>query len=98
MRLPSCARGVGVERRESIGSATTEEFGETSEVDFLVSFADRSSGYAERSLDFAKALEELLDRKVDLVTERSIQNPYFRRSVDASRRVIYDRGSEQTIV
>ena len=88
----------GVERLELFGSAATGEVEEANDIDFIVRFADRSPGYANRYLDFAEALEELLDRKVDLVTERSIQNPYFRRSVDASRRVIYDRGSEQTIV
>ena len=86
----------GVERLELFGSAATEEVEEANDIDFIVRFADRSPGYANRYLDFAKALEELLDREVDLVTERSIQNPYFRRSVDASRRVIYDRRSEET--
>ena len=86
----------GVERLELFGSAATGEVEEANDIDFIVRFADRSPGYANRYLDFAKALEELLDRKVDLVTERSIQNPYFRRSVDASRRVIYDRRSEET--
>ena len=86
----------GVERLELFGSAATGEVEEANDIDFIVRFADRSPGYATRYLDFAKALEELLDREVDLVTERSIQNPYFRRSVDASRRVIYDRRSEET--
>ena len=86
----------GVERLELFGSAATGEVEEANDIDFIVRFADRSPGYATRYLDFAEALEELLDRKVDLVTERSIQNPYFRRSVDASRRVIYDRRSEET--
>ena len=86
----------GVERLELFGSAATGEVEEANDIDFIVRFADRSPGYANRYLDFAEALEELLDREVDLVTERSIQNPYFRRSVDASRRVIYDRRSEET--
>ena len=86
----------GVERLELFGSVATGEVEEANDIDFIVRFADRSPGYATRYLDFAEALEELLDRKVDLVTERSIQNPYFRRSVDASRRVIYDRRSEET--
>ena len=86
----------GVERLELFGSAATGEVEEANDIDFIVRFADRSLGYATRYLDFAEALEELLDRKVDLVTERSIQNPYFRRSVDASRQVIYDRRSEET--
>ena len=81
----------GVERLELFGSAATGEVEEANDIDFIVRFADRSPGYATRYLDFAKALEELLDREVDLVTERSIQNPFFCRSVEASRQVLYDR-------
>jgi len=96
--LAKLCETFGVERLELFGSATTQEFGEGSDVDFIVKFADRSSGYADRYLDFAEALEELLGREIDLVTERSIRNPFFRRSVDASRQVIYDRRSEEAPV
>jgi hypothetical protein len=90
-------RTHGVERLEVFGSAVTEAFDdETSDLDFVVRFADRSSGYADRYLDFAQALEDLFGRDVDLVTERSIQNPFFRRSVDDSRLVIYDRSRQET--
>ena len=86
----------GVEHLELFGSGATDAFDEgASDLDFIVRFADRSTGYADRYLDFAQALEELLGREVDLVTERSIQNPFFRRSVDAAREVIYDRRSEE---
>lgn len=94
--LAELCETFGVERLELFGSAATEDFEEEgSDFDFIVKFADRSPGYANRYLDFAEALEEVLGREVDLVTERSIQNPFFRRSVDASREVIYDRRSEE---
>jgi predicted nucleotidyltransferase len=41
-------------------------------------------------------LEELFGRDVDLVTERSISNAYFRKAVDATREVVYDRRREET--
>ena len=75
--LAELCETFGVGRLELFGSAGTQEFGEASDVDFIVKFADRSPGYADRYLDFAEALEELLGREVDLVTERSIQNPFF---------------------
>lgn len=89
----------GVEHLELFGSGVTEAFDEkASDLDFVVRFADRSPGYADRYLNFAEALEELLSREVDLVTERSIQNPFFRRSINSSRQVIYDRRSEEASV
>ena len=96
-KVAKLCESYGVERLELFGSGGTDLFDEeTSDLDFIVRFADRSSGYADRYLNFAQALDELLGRDVDLVTERSIQNPFFRRSVDASRRMIYDRGTEET--
>ena len=64
---------------------------ETSDFDFLVSFRDSASpGYADRYLDFAEALERLLGRKVDLVTERSVRRPSFRRAIESAHEVIYE--------
>jgi len=64
--IAGLCRTYGVERLEAFGSAVTEEFDdEASDLDFVVRFADRSSGYADRYLDFAQALEELFGRDVD---------------------------------
>lgn len=90
--LHALCRQYGVERLELFGSAATEAFdAATSDLDFIVAFADKSPGYADRYLDFAEALEELFGREVDLVTERSISNPYFRQSGDVACEVVYDR-------
>ena len=48
------------------------------------------AGYADAFLVFADALEQLLGRKVDLLTERMIRNPYFRATVEASRQTVYE--------
>ena len=85
VELHRLCRKYGVERLSLFGSAATESFDPaSSDLDFVVSFADRSPGYADRYLDFAQALEQLFGRPVDLVTERSIRNPFFRQSVEDS--------------
>jgi predicted nucleotidyltransferase len=90
--IRALCRTYGVRRLELFGSAATGAFdAETSDLDFVATFADtRSPGYADRYLGFAEALEEFFGRPVDVITERSIQNPYFRQAVDASRQPIYD--------
>jgi uncharacterized protein len=82
----------GVRRLDLFGSAATGAFdATTSDLDFVATFADtRSPGYADRYLSFAEALETLFGRPVDVITERSIRNPYFRQAVEASRLPIYD--------
>jgi predicted nucleotidyltransferase len=38
----------------------------------------------------ANELERLLPRRVDLVTERSVRNPYFRQVIEATRQPVYE--------
>ena len=90
-----------VERLDLFGSAANGDFQpETSDLDFLVRFADRepTGDYADRYLDLAEAMERLFQRPVDLVTDHSVRNPYFRRVLEASRQVIYERQDTQTAV
>ena len=92
--LADLCRQHGVARLRLFGSAATERFDpDASDLDFVVAFADRSPGYADRYLDFAEALEQLFGRDVDLVTEHSVQNPYFRRSVASTQQLVYERRS-----
>jgi predicted nucleotidyltransferase len=92
-------RRYSVERLYLFGSAVAGHFDtEGSDLDFLVCFADRAptGDYADRYLGLAEDLERLLKRRVDLVTEESIRNPYFRREVESTRQLIYEQPNEQT--
>jgi predicted nucleotidyltransferase len=95
--LARLCRQFRVERLELFGSAAKGDFqADSSDVDFLVTFADARPGtYADRYLGLLLALEHLFQREIDLVTERSIRNPYFRKAVEATRQLVYDgRGEE----
>lgn len=89
--LETLARRYGVARLEVFGSAATGEFDPArSDLDFLVEFTDDPpGGMAHAYFGLLEALKSLFDRRVDLVTERSIKNPYFRESVNESRRPVY---------
>ena len=88
-----------MERLDLFGSAVTSSFQPgSSDLDFIVEFANRVPGaYLDRYLDFAEALEKLFQRPVDLITERAIQNPYFRQSADLTRQLIYERRNEEAV-
>ena len=98
-RLAEECRRFGVRRLEVFGSAARGDFDSAkSDFDFIVSFADKTPGtYADRYFDFAAAVERLLGRKIDLLTERCIRNPYFRREVEAARQIVYDERSQKAI-
>ncbi len=90
--IRALCREYRIRRLDLFGSAATDAFDSaSSDLDFVASFADtRSPGYADRYLGFAEALEALFGRAVDVVTERSIRNPYFRQAIEAARQPVYD--------
>ena len=99
--LAELCRRFRVSRLYLFGSGATGRFDSSrSDLDFLVTFADRrpTGEYADRYLDFADGLENLLGRRVDLVTEHSIRNPYFRREVESTRQVVYEQPSQEAPV
>ena len=90
--IRALCRAYGVRRLDLSGSAATGAFDpETSDLDFVATFADTNApNYAERYLNFADALEALLGHPVDVVIDRSIRNLHFRRAVDATRQLVHD--------
>jgi uncharacterized protein len=96
-QLAELCRRFHVKRLEIFGSAAAGAFlRESSDLDFVVDFGDQPLGsWGGLFLDFADALEELFGRHVDLIMPQSIRNPYFRRAVDASRRLVYEARSEK---
>ena len=87
--IAELCRRYKVVRLEVFGSAATgSTFNAESDIDFLYELED-GPGKLDRFLDLKDGLEELLGRTVDLVHGPSIDNPYFRRSVDESRQLVY---------
>jgi hypothetical protein len=90
-------RSYGVEHLEVFGSAADGRFDAArSDFDFIVRFGKRmDESLARRYLGFVESLEPLLGRRVDLLSDGPIENPYLRRAVDDSRRLLYDESAAQ---
>ncbi|OJW83241.1 MAG: hypothetical protein BGO69_19225 [Bacteroidetes bacterium 46-16] len=78
-----------------IGSAARAEsnFLEDSDVDFLYQFNSETmpeSDYADHYFELLFGLQELLKRKVDLVAEERIKNPYFIQSINKDKFKLYE--------
>jgi len=92
--LPAIAelcRRFGVRRLDLFGSAATGCFDlRRSDLDFLVEFEEMPPGsYAKSYFGLRTGLEALFQRRVDVLTEGSIENPYLRRSIEAERRSVF---------
>ena len=82
----------GVRRLDLFGSAATGRFrAGDSDLDFVVEFqpATVSGAYADAYFGLLESLERLYGRPVDLVIDGAIRNPYFRQSVEATRKPLY---------
>ncbi len=81
------------ETRISFGSALRADFDPAaSDLDFLVEFDDLPPAkYAGAYFALKDSLEALFGRPVDLITEASLENPYFRDRVQAERQPVYAR-------
>lgn len=72
------------------GSILSDKFKKTSDIDLLVDFSGvELYDYADNYFDFKNALEKLLKRKIDLLENKAINNPYLRKSIDSSKQMIY---------
>jgi predicted nucleotidyltransferase len=72
------------------GSATSVHFNEKSDIDILISFKEISfEQYTDNYFNLHVDLEKLFGRKVDLITERSLSNPYFIQSVEKTKQLVY---------
>ena len=75
----------------AFGSVCTDKFNDQSDVDLLVTFKPMDFGeYADNYFQTVDMFEKIFRRKVDLVTDKSLKNPYFIQSVNQTKTLLYD--------
>lgn len=90
--IADLCRKFRVQRLDVFGSATSSRFDPArSDIDFLYTLQPVGSGkYADNFFGLAHALESLLGRRVDLVCDKYVRNPYFREAIEESRQPLYE--------
>lgn len=72
------------------GSAATGRVHEKSDIDILISFKDIPfDQYTDNYFELHEILERLLGRNIDLITEKSLSNPYFIETVEKTKQLLY---------
>jgi predicted nucleotidyltransferase len=81
-----------VKRAYVFGSVCTDNFKYDSDIDFLISFEKNIDPieYGENYFKILYALQELLNRDVDLVAEETITNPYLIKVINKTKTQIYE--------
>jgi predicted nucleotidyltransferase len=86
-----CARWK-IRELSLFGSVLTEAFGDDSDIDVLVSFADDAEWSLFDHVEMQDELEAMLGRDVDLVSRRGIErspNPIRKAAILGSAEVVY---------
>jgi uncharacterized protein len=72
------------------GSVSTGKLKKSSDIDILVSFKDISiEKYTDNYFELHYRLEELFKRRIDLVTVNSLSNPFFIKSIEETKILLY---------
>lgn len=93
--LIAICQALNIKRLYAFGSVVSERFRDDSDIDFLISFSDNLSvdEYTENYFALHYKLRELFKREIDIVTERTLSNPYFIESINESKQLIYEARS-----
>ena len=72
------------------GSVLTPNFDTHSDIDLLVDFLDQDAlQYTSNYFQFKFELEKLFNRKIDLLEERALKNPYFIENINQRKQLLY---------
>lgn len=84
----------------AFGSSTTDKFDpKKSDIDLLVEIDEPDPlERGEKLLSLWDGFESFFHRKVDLLTDSSIKNPYLRKTIDYTKVLLYDGKGAQVFV
>jgi|SRR6056297_500023 len=89
-QLQQICKKYNVKELYLFGSATTDDFSEESDLDFIVKF-DRQGfeGAFDQFIDFKQELEHIYGRPVDLYHLKKFRNTIFQKEVERSKELLY---------
>lgn len=89
-QIAALCRKYGVRKLELFGSAARGDFDPAdSDIDLFYEFDADPTHLADRFFGLMEDLEQLLGRKVDLVSSQDVRNPYFLQVANQHRETLY---------
>ena len=74
----------------AFGSVLADTFNDKSDIDLIVDFEEVDElEYVDNYFNFKFSLQEVLHRSIDLLEEKAIKNPYFQKSINQQRQLLY---------
>ena len=74
----------------AFGSVLNEKFNNESDIDLIVDFQQLDVlDYGDNYYDLKFSLERILKRNIDLLEQKAIKNPYFIKTINQNKKLIY---------
>jgi len=82
------------------GSMANNNYKNDSDIDFVVYFLPDIplEDYADNFFDFIYELQNLFNRKIDLVSGKAMKNPFFIQEIEKTKKLIYDYTNQKIAV
>ena len=86
--IETICKELSLQRLDLIGSAVQDDFPDKNDIDVLVTF-EGDENLFDRYFRLKEKLEEVFKRKVDVIEERAIRDPFFKKAVNRDRVKVY---------
>ncbi|CAN5475984.1 nucleotidyltransferase domain-containing protein [soil metagenome] len=92
-------KSYGVKTLFVFGSAANGHFKDNSDLDFVVELSEKDPvNRGELLMSLWDKLEKFFNRKADLLTDNSIRNPYLRKEIEDTKKMVYDGSKEEILL
>ena len=96
--IPALCKNYRVKSLYAFGSVLTKQFSQNSDIDLIVEFDNIDvSSYADNYFNFKFSLEDIFNRHIDLLEEKAITNPYFKKAISQNRQLIYGTAKQSYV-
>lgn len=74
----------------AFGSVITDRFKDDSDIDLIVEINSNDPIiYSENYFSLKSSLEQLFKRKIDLLEEKAVKNPFLKQQIDKTKILVY---------
>lgn len=81
-----------VEALFAFGSVLTDKFNGESDIDLVVDISSEDPlTYSDNYFELKFQLEKIFNRKIDLLEQKAIQNPYLKQQIDKTKVLLYGK-------
>jgi len=89
-KIQNYCRAYKVKELYAFGSVITGDFNEQSDIDLLIKFDNLSiEEHTDNYFILYNLFQKTFNRKIDLITDKSLSNPYFIKSIEKNKQLLY---------